>query len=211
MKKKLMCGLMLSVSLFSIAAYADEEDDKLTTKGYVNSGLQFVYDVATGKSNGTVKNLQQSVNNMENALSDGNGGLIDVGNLAEQLGTAGANETPGTGLTGKVEALQTAVGNDSSGLVKEIADLKDTVGDNTKGLVKKVNSLVESSKTYNAGAGIEVKAGATDSDPSTIGIALPANAPDGTKYVFQSDGQGGGTWIKMQVANTWNSDFLTTP
>jgi hypothetical protein len=185
MKKSLVCGFMISASIFSVAAYADPNDDALTTKKYVNDGLEYVYKVANGTSNGTVKNLQS-------ALSDENGNLINVGDLADKVGTESVGNISGTGLTGAVE------------------DLQNTVGDATKGLVKKVNDLENSSNVYNAGAGIVVTPG-TSGNPSTIGIDVPTNASDGVTYVFQSDGNGGGSWVALKVEDTWNPTFLTNP
>ena len=203
MNKKLMCGLMMSVSLFSISAYAADGDDALTTKKYVNDGLSFVYKVANGTENGAVKNLQATVGDnttglikdvadVQNALSDGNNGLINVGDLANAVGAKGTGGAAGTGLAGEVQSLQ------------------NTIGDATNGLVKKVNDLEASSNVYTAGTGVVVTTGEND-DPTTIGIAVPSNAQNGAKYVFQSNGAGGGTWTQMEVADTWDPSFLTNP
>lgn len=219
MNKKLMCGLMMSVSLFSISAYAAGGDDALTTKKYVNDGLSFVYKVANGTENGAVKDIQ-------NALSDGNNGLINVGNLANAVGAKGTGGAAGTGLAGDVQSLETAIGDDTTGLVKDVADLQETIGDDTtglikdvadlqetigdttSGLVKKVNDLAASSNVYEAGAGIKVTPGANEGDPSTISVKLPDGAQNGENYVFQANSTGG-TWTKMEVADTWNPSFLT--
>lgn len=193
MNKKLMCGLVLSVSLFSISAYAADGDDALTTKKYVNDGLSFVYGVANGTADGAVKTLQATV------------------------GSATNGNTAGTGLIGRIEGLESAVGDGTTtGLIKDVNDLKETVGDGTTtGLAKDVadlqqtvSTLQSNSKTYNAGTGIEVTPGATANDPSTIGIALPNGAQNGENYVFQANSNGG-TWTKMEVASEWNSSFLT--
>ena len=200
MRKSIMCGLMISVSMFSIGAYAADGDDALTTKKYVNDGLEFVYKVATGASDGAVKTLQQN-----------------VGDLQGTVGTAGVGSIPGTGLIGDVETLQSTIGTagvgdtPGTGLAGAVESLQDTIGDANNGLVQKVNQLAESSKTYTAGDGIRVTPGATDDDPSTIGIALPNGAASGTRYVFQSNGNGGGTWTAIDVADTWDPSFLTNP
>lgn len=186
MNKKLMCGLMMSVSLFSISAYAVDGNDALTTKKYVNDGLSFVYGVANGTENGAVKTLQATV------------------------GSATNGNTAGTGLIGRIEGLESAVGDDTTGLVKDVADLQETIGDTTSGLVKKVNDLAASSNVYEAGAGIKVTPGANEGDPSTISVKLPDGAQNGAKYVFQADSNGG-TWTQMEVADTWNPGFLTNP
>lgn len=228
MKKKLMCGLVLSVSLFSISAYAADGDDALTTKKYVNSGLSFVYKVANGTETGAVQDIKT-------ALSDGNNGLINVGTLSNKIGTEGNGTTagtgligdvenlqsvvgargtgdvPGTGLAGAVQSLETTIGDGTTGLSKDVTDVKGALSNGEGGLVnvgalqQTVSTLQSTSKTYTAGTGIEF----TGDDSSKIGIALPANATDGANYVFQSDGAGGGTWTKMEVATEWNSSFLT--
>ena len=208
MNKKLMCGLVLSVSLFSISAYAADGDDALTTKKYVNDGLSFVYGVANGTADGAVKTLKQQVGDsttglikdvadVQNALSDGNNGLVNVGDLANAVGAKGTGGATGTGLAGEVQSLQNTVGDSNTGLRKDVADLQQTV-----------STLQSNSKTYNAGAGLEVTPGATDKDPSTISVKLPDGAQNGENYVFQANSNGG-TWTKMEVASEWStSDFL---
>ncbi len=155
MKRNFLCGLIASVSMISIGAYADPVPDAssaaLTTKGYVDDGLKYVYKVASGISDGAVKSLQNI-----------------VGNAADP-----ANNVEATGL------------------VKRVTDLEKNNG-------------------YTAGTGVVVTPGEND-DPSKIGIAVPSNATNGTKYVFQADGNGGGTWQAMEVESTWDPTFLTIP
>lgn len=232
MKKSVLYSLMASVSMFSIGAHAeDASPSALTTKGYVDTGLKYVYDSIKGD----VTNVQGDITNLQTALSDGNGGLIDVGDLKDSVGTAGVGNTPGTGLIGDVEALQdtvgdsnsglvkdvadntsdisaleTTVGDNTGGLVKDVADLKTAVGDNTAGLVKRVNDLESSSIVYTAGDGIKVTPGATSSDPSTIELNIN-NAQNNTTYVYKTDNSGNGTWQAMEVEDSWNPEFLTTP
>lgn len=237
MNKRVLYGLMASVSMFSIAAYADPapvadaSNSALTTKGYVDTGLKYVYDSIQGD----VNNVQGDITNLQNALSDGNGGLIDVGDLQDAIGTAGVGNTPGTGLIGDVEALQdtigdangglvkdvadntsdisaleTTVGDNTGGLVKDVADLKTTVGDNTGGLVKRVNDLENSSIVYTAGDGIAVTAGANQGDPATISLDLGTTSAS-TTYVYKTDANGVGTWQAMEVEDSWNPGFLTNP
>lgn len=226
MNKKLMCVLMMSVSLFSISAYATDGDDALTTKKYVNDGLSFVYGVANGTENGAVKTLQQQVGDsttglikdvadVQNALSDGNNGLINVGNLANAVGAKGTGDAAGTGLAGDVQSLETVIGDGTTtGLAKDVADVKGVLSNGEGGLIdvgalqETVSTLQSNSKTYNAGAGIQVTPGATENDPSTISVKLPDGAQNGENYVFQANSNGG-TWTKMEVASEWNSDFLT--
>lgn len=197
MKKSVLYSLMASVSMFSIGAYAeDASTSALTTKGYVDTGLKYVYDAIKGD----VTDVQGDITNLQTALSDGNGGLVDVGDLAN---TVDDNTTA-------IDALETAVGNDSAGLVKDVADLKTTVGDNTAGLVKRVNDLETSSIVYTAGDGIKVTPGETSSDPSTIELNIN-NAQNNTTYVYKTDNSGNGTWQAMEVEDSWNPGFLTNP
>lgn len=214
MKKSVLYSLMASVSMFSIGAYAeDASTSALTTKGYVDTGLKYVYDSIKGD----VTNVQGNITDIQNALSDGNGGLVDVGDLANTVGTAGSQGNPGTGLIGNVEALQDTVGDLNSGLVKAVSDntsdisaLETTVGDANGGLVKRVNDLETSSIVYTAGDGIKVTPGATSSDPSTIELNIN-NAQNNTTYVYKTDNSGNGTWQAMEVEDSWNPGFLTTP
>ena len=206
MNKKLMCGLMMSVSLFSISAYAADGDDALTTKKYVNDGLSFVYGVANGTENGAVKTLQATVGSATNGNTAGTGLIGRIEGLESAVGDGTT-----TGLIKDVNDLKETVGDGTTtGLAKDVADLQETIGDATSGLVKKVNDLEASSNVYTAGTGVVVTPGEND-DPTTIGIAVPSNAQNGAKYVFQSNGAGGGTWTQMEVADTWNPSFLTNP
>lgn len=204
MKKKVLYSLMVSVSALSVAAYADPVPDAtssaLTTKGYVDAGLKYVYDVANGTSNGAVKDLQ-------NALKDESGNLIDVSDLADAVDD---NATA-------IGALETAVGDANNGLVKAVADntsdisaLETTVGNASSGLVKRVNDLESSSIVYTAGDGIAVTPGANASDPSTIGLNI-SNVQNNTTYVYKTNGSGVGTWQTMEVEDSWNPGFLTNP
>ncbi len=218
MKKRVLYGLMASVSMFSIAAYADPapvadaSNSALTTKGYVDTGLKYVYDSIQGD----VNNVQGDITNLQNALSDGNGGLIDVGDLQDAIGTAGSGNTPGTGLTGAVEELQDTIGTagvgntPGTGLTGDVEALQDTVGDNTAGLVKRVNDLENSSIVYTAGDGIAVTAGANQGDPATISLDLGTTSAS-TTYVYKTDANGAGTWQAMEVEDSWNPGFLTNP
>ena len=216
MKKSVLYGLMTSLTVFSIAAYADPVADAsssaLTTKGYVDTGLKYVYDAIQGD----VTNVQGNITNLQTALSDGNGGLIDVGDLKDAVGTAGSGNTPGTGLTGDIEALQDTIGTAGSGntpgtgLTGDIEALQTTVGDNTSGLVKRVNDLESSSVVYTAGDGIAVTAGANQGDPATISLDLGTTTAN-TTYVYKTDANGDGSWQALEVEDSWNPTFLTTP
>ena len=57
----------------------------------------------------------------------------------QALQTAVGDET--AGLLADVDALETTVGDETAGLVKDVADLKTAVGDETAGIVKDVDDL----------------------------------------------------------------------
>lgn len=83
----------------------------------------------------------------------------DIESIKEEIGSGGGGSS--SSLTGRVSALETTVGNNSSGLVKSVNDinteigdvstegtikndikqLKDKVGDNSSGLVKDVSDI----------------------------------------------------------------------
>ena len=192
MKKSVLYSLIASISMVSAGAYADPDasNSALTTKGYVDTGLKYVYDVATGASNGTVKNLQNDVTNLQNAI-----------------GTAGVGNTPGTGLTGDVEALQDAL-DDGTGNLIDVSTLKDTVGDANGGLVKRVNELEAASQEYIEGTGIDISQDAQGKNVVSLDLGTTQN---NTTYVFKTDTNGNGTWQAMEVEDSWNPGFLTTP
>ena len=127
MKKGILYGLVVSASIFSIGAYADPVADDntsaLTTKGYVDAGLKYVYDAING-----------DVTNIQTALSDGNGGLVDVGDLATTVGATGTGGNPSTGLVGDVEELQGKIGTATAGNVP---------GTGLTGRVEELESAVE--------------------------------------------------------------------
>ena len=57
----------------------------------------------------------------------------------QALQTAVGDETEG--LVKDVDALETTVGDETAGLVKDVADLKTAVGDETAGIVKDIDDL----------------------------------------------------------------------
>ena len=52
-----------------------------------------------------------------------------------------ANVEAGTASSLEIQALQTAVGDETAGLVKDVADLQTAVGDETAGIVKDIDDL----------------------------------------------------------------------
>lgn len=61
--------------------------------------------------------------------------------LYDILSAIKANVEAGTASSLEIQALQTAVGDETEGLVKDVADLQTAVGDETDGLVKDVADL----------------------------------------------------------------------
>lgn len=51
------------------------------------------------------------------------------------------NIEAGTASSVEIQALQTAVGDETNGLVKDVADLETAVGDETAGIVKDIDDL----------------------------------------------------------------------
>ena len=185
MKKNFLYGLIVSVSMISICAYADPTEQAqdasnsaLTTKGYVDEGLKYVYDVANGTSNGAVKTLQQTVGGLQETI----GHEADPG-----------NNVPASGLVGDVANLQGALSDGQGGLIN-VGTLKQTVD----GL---------QTSTYSGGDGVTVTQG-TNGAPGTIKLGLPAN-PGAGSYVYQVDSNGTGTWAPIEVEDSWNPGFLT--
>lgn len=165
MKSKiLLFGVTMSV-LATHAAFAAGEAD-LTTRGYVDGGLSFVYKKAA-----------------------------DADAKADTAQTAAeAADTKAEAVDDRVDALENVVGaTESAGLRGEVKTLKETV-----------NNL-PAAKTYTSGTGIVVTPG-VDNNPSTINLNLD-NPTNGTSYVFQSDGNGGGTWTALPaITGSWSAD-----
>ncbi len=165
MKSKiLLFGVTMSV-LATHAAFAASEAD-LTTRGYVDGGLSFVYKKAEAADT-----------------------KADAAQTAAE-----AADTKATTAQNDVAGLKTVVGaTESEGLRGEVKTLKETV-DN-----------LPAAKTYTSGTGITVTAGQGNA-PSTINLDLD-NPTNGTSYVFQSDGNGGGTWTALPaITGSWSAD-----
>lgn len=176
MKRKiLLFGVTMSV-LATHAAFAASEAD-LTTRGYVDGGLSFVYKKAA-----------------------------DADAKADAAQTAAeAADAKATTAQNDVADLKSVVGaNASAGLQGDVGTLKTDV--NT--LQNTVSQLQAASQTYTSGTGITVTAGQGNA-PSTINLDLD-NPTNGTSYVFQSNGNGGGTWTALPaITGSWSADDAT--
>ena len=173
MKRKiLLLGVTMSV-LATHAAFAAGEAD-LTTRGYVDGGLSFVYKKA-----------------------------------ADADAKADAADTKAEAVDDRVDALENVVGaTESAGLQGAVGTLQDDVGTlktDVNTLQGTVSQLQAASQTYTSGTGITVTAGQGNA-PSTINLDLD-NPTNGTSYVFQSDGNGGGTWTALPaITGSWSAD-----
>lgn len=190
MKNKILfSGTMASVLMCSCGAFAASQATDLTTRSYVDDGLSFVYQKA------------QAVDDKIGTKGDDNikpSGLAgDVAVLENAVGSPAEGNTPATGLLGDVADLQ----DDVDDLSDDVTSLQTDVGN----LQTTVSGLQAASKTYTNGAGIVVTAGAEEDDPSSIGLNLPNGATNGSSYVFQSDGNSGGSWVQLPVTDTWDS------
>lgn len=97
----------------------------------------------------------QAIENEVNGTgSPAAGGLIqrmsqaenDIQSIEDEIGSAGSSGS----LTGRINALETTVGDDSSGLVKDVADINTEIGDNaTSGSIKGRIKVVEDNVATN--------------------------------------------------------------
>jgi hypothetical protein len=187
MNKKLLYSLIASLSMISAGAHANTEQDAsdsaLTTKGYVNAGLEYVYKIAEGNETGTVKTLKDT-----------------VGNTA--MGT-----NAGT-VTGAIAELNTTINGDgdtSDGLVGDINDIKGALYDNNgnpinvKTLKGTVDNLVENSAIEGAENGVKIINKKVQLDVDTV-----AN----TTYVYKTNAQGIASWQALEVEDSWDDGFL---
>lgn len=204
---------MASMSIAAATTHAEAATDRsaLTTKGYVDDGLQYVYDAIkddVGTVQSSITTLQSGVNSLQSAV-----------------GTAGTQGTPGTGLLGDVEALQSAIGEASdqsgpgTGLTGAVETLQNTIGNtalttdtkNITGAINELNSAINSLESatheYIEGTGIDITTNAQGKN--VVGLDLPNNPSEGS-YVYQVDSTGNGAWGKMAVETTWDSSVITT-
>ena len=200
MKKSIIYGMIASISMISATAYADPVSDDataaLTTKGYVDSGLKYVYDVATGASNGAVSAIQT-------ALDDGNGNLIDVSTIQDEIGNYSdtANNIQASGLKGDIEALDDAIGTATSGntpgtgLTGRVEDLEDQVG---------TGSLSTQSQTL-TGAVNELK-----DTIDTLDSLGTDNLDPNKKYILQTDANSEGSWSEIAIEDSWSNIAFET-
>jgi hypothetical protein len=156
MKKATIAGFIASILVTTGAAFADATDAALTTKGYVNEGLAFVYGVANSKASA------ESVTALTETVA-GKADAADVTALTETV----AGKADQSDLT----TLSNAVNNEETGLATKASQADLTA------LQNQVDGL--DIETYDNGTGIAID------DQNKIGLDLPDNPTSGAPYVYK--------------------------
>ncbi len=135
MKKTVASTLAVIALMATSSAMAEVTNASLTTKGYVDAGLNYVHgEIQDVKSD--VSDNASAITVLQNTINgDGtNAGLTstvadlqdDVGDLSDEVsglgtavGTAGTGGATGTGLTGRIETLENQMQNVPSALTGE--------------------------------------------------------------------------------------------
>ena len=90
----------------------------------------------------------------------------------------------------------------------DVADLQDALGDGNGNLID-VSTLKETVDGLSANSAIDgANTGVRISDKK---IQLDVGNASNTTYVYKTDSNGNGTWQAMEVEDSWNPGFLTTP
>lgn len=97
----------------------------------------------------------------------------------QALQTAVGDET--TGLLADVDALGTTVGDETAGLVKDVADLQTAVGDETAGIVKDIDDLQAKVAANQADSTATEVAGLV-ADFNTLLASLKNGGANGSRY-----------------------------
>lgn len=95
--------------------------------------------------------------------------------LYDILSAIKANVEAGTASSLEIQALQTAVGDETEGLVKDVADLQTAVGDETAGLLADVDALETTVGDETAGLVKDVADLKTAVGDETAGIVKDIN------------------------------------
>ncbi len=207
MKKVLLSGFVMGV-LGATAANADTTT-QLTTKGYVDTGLQAVYNKAKGLAN-DAKTAAQAAQATANEAKTTAGNALDsvttlqsnLNDLDEYVGSKTANVdgqvVPASGLSADVENLETAVGDKTNLETTNKANLVGAINE-IKGSIDTINTAVQNQQVQ-AGAGVAV----SGSTVSVNGLDATTAADTNGIYVFQ-----GNQATKLNVATTWSDpDWL---
>ena len=114
MKKTIVGSLAVAALMSSSSAMAEVTNNSLTTKGYVDAGLNAVYSVAKGASDAignASSGLTKDVNDLKSQVSATTTGLLDRVTALEQ------------GAAGDVTQLQ----SDVTQLQSDVSDLQDQI------------------------------------------------------------------------------------
>lgn len=137
----------------SVAAQVKAVQDALNTEVQARKDADIALDgrldTIEGEGEGSIKKAladakaytdtrESVINGLLGSKDDAASADTAFGRIAAEVARATAAEEA---LDGRVDALETTVGNASSGLVKDVADLKTTVGNAQSGLVKDVADL----------------------------------------------------------------------
>ncbi len=219
MKKMLTSGLVMAALFATANAFADDPNaNKLTTKGYVDAGLNYVHNEI-----GAVKTI---------VGTDANSGLRgDVAGLQSAIGTAGTGGATGTGLIGRIEtlensstpaaisALEQAVGDANSGLIKDVADLQSdvsdlqtAVGDANSGLTKDVADNADDIADLQTTVG-DANSGLVKDVADLQGVAKEYIGGTGITVTDGTGADAGKKVISLTngIADTWDPSVLTNP
>lgn len=200
MKKILTSGIVLSVLAgIGSASAAISNPEQLTTKGYVDSGIKWVYDQIT-ESNGDLSALTQRVStnetNIGNNATNISNNASAISGIQSYIGTQTAGKESADSLTVRVEGLEDDLGT-LDNFVGD-ADMGTTAGTVT-GAIGELNTRitnVQSGAVYTQGEGVVI-------DSNRVVSVKGANATtgaDGKMYVFKNN-----QLSEMPVATEWNS------
>lgn len=209
MKKLGISVIALSAVMAGSSAFAAVNDTSLTTKKYVDDGLNYVYGKVKAnkneigvKANGTTIQTSTGLYKEIEDLDSEVGGLSDdvtslSGTVAGHTTAIGvkANGTTvleSTGLYKDIEDL----GGDVSGLSDDVTTLSGTVS----GLQATVEAMGDSDTTYNAGTGITID---NENNISVTGLATTTGDNADKRYVYQN-----GSLTELDVATSWSESVL---
>jgi len=237
MKKVLCVGLIVTALTTGVSAMAVVDENSLTTKGYVDSGLRAVYQVAKDAENaiGTASNGENTGTGLIGRIENLESAAGTNGSLQQLIGATSDGVNPGSGILGDIETLQNQVAGKqnalsaqqlnavnsgiTSGLVTQIgtnadnisglqsavgtASSETTSGTGLTGRIESLESDVLSLQTgaVSAGTGIAVSGNTI----SVAGLNNTTGANAGNVYVYKN-----GALTELPMATTWSDSVLTS-
>lgn len=217
MKKLGISVIAISTVMAGGVAFA-ASDTSLTTKKYVDDGLNYVYGKVKEnkaeigvKANGStvltstglykeIEDLGDDVDDLADTIgvkANGTTVLTSTGIYKEIEDQIGALDV--SGLSSDVSDLSSAV----SDLSSSVSDLSSAVSDNAdaiEALQSAVSAIEDTDTTYNAGTGITIDG---ENNISVTGLASTTGANADKRYIYQN-----GTLTELDVASTWNESVL---